>query len=329
VRASKTLTFPALVIVLLGLSFPAEAQHAAKLPRMGWLAAGSSTPTLNDAFREGMRQLGYIEGQNIVFVYRYSEGNFDRLLTLASELVSLRVEVIFASGGYLPVIAAKKATTTIPIVMSNVDDPVAMGLVSSLARPSGNITGLSGAPGLELHGKRLELLKESLPTLTRVAVLWSPENPGSAVNKKEYEVAASRFGMKIQSVEVREPTDLEQAFSTIKKVKAEALVTVNSPLVSGQRARIVEFAASSRLPTISAESRWTDAGALMSYGPSYPELYRRAATYVDKILKGSHPTELPVEQPAKFELVINLKAANQIGLTIPPHVLARADRVIK
>jgi putative ABC transport system substrate-binding protein len=322
-----------LSVALLGLgialSVPAEAQQQAKMPRIGWLAAGSSTPTLNDAFRDGMRQLGYVEGTNVVIVYRHTEGKFDRLLNLASELVHLNVEVIFASGGGQPVLAAKKATATIPIVMSNVDDPVAFGLVASLARPGGNITGLSATPGLELNGKRLELLKDTLPKLSRVAILWNPEHVLQVHIKNEYEAAASRLGMNVQFVEMREPNDLEPVFSAIKKERAEALVTVNSPLVTSQRTRIAEFAVNSRLPTISAESRWTDVGALMSYGASYSDMYRRAATYVDKILKGGKPAELPVEQPTKFELTINLKAAKQIGLTIPPSVLARADKVIK
>jgi putative ABC transport system substrate-binding protein len=215
--------------LLLALSLPAEAQQPARIPKLGWLAAGSSTPTLNDAFRDGMRQLGYVEGTNLVILYRYSEGKFDRLLDLATELARLNVDVIFASGGGQPVLAAKKATGTIPIVMSNVDDPVAFGLIESLARPGGNITGLSATPGLELNGKRLELLRDTLPKLAHVAILWNPEHVLQVHIKKEYEAAASRLGMKVQFLEMREPNDLEPLFSAIKKERAEALVTVNSP----------------------------------------------------------------------------------------------------
>jgi len=270
-----------------------------------------------------------LKGRTIVIEYRRAE-KADQLPSLAAELVRLKVEVIFASGGGQPVLAAKNATATIPIVMSNVDEPVAFGLVASLASPGGNVTGLSATPGLGgLSGKRLELLKEGFPKVSRVAVLWNPNHPFALVVKREYEVAAQPLGIKLQSLEMREPTDLEQAFSAMNRERAEVLVTINSPLVTGQLKRIVDFAAKSRLPTMHQESRWVEAGGLMSYGTSYADLYRRAAVYVDRILKGTKPTDLPVEQPTKFELVINLKTAKQIGLTIPPNVLARADRVIR
>ena len=315
--------------MLSALSFPAEAQQPAKIPRVGWLAAASSTPTLNDAFRQGLSELGYVEGKNIVIVYRYeTEGKFDRLLAFAAELVNLKVDVIFASGGGQPVLAAKKTTTAIPIVMSNVDDPVAFGLVESLARPGGNVTGPSATPGLGLHGKRLELLKEIFPKVSRVAVLWN-DIPGSVISVREMEAAAPSLSIKLQSLFMREPNDLEQAFSAIKRERAEALVTINSPVVTSQLKRIVDLAAKSRLPTMSQESRWVEGGGLMSYTASDAESFRRAATYVDKILKGAKPADLPVEQPMKFEFVINLKTAKQIGLTIPQSVLYRADKVIK
>ena len=307
---------------------PLEAQQPGKVPKLGWLASASPTPALNDAFRQSLHQLGYIEGKNIVIEHRRAE-KADQLPSLAAELVRLKVDVIFASGGSQSVLAAKSATTTIPIVMSNVDDPVAFGLVASLARPGGNITGLSATPGLGLEGKRLELLKESFPKLSRVAALWNPNHPFALRFKTEYEAAAQPLGIRLQSLEMREPTDLEQAFSAAKRERAEVLVTINSPLVTSQLKRIVDLAAKSRLPTMHQESRWVEAGGLMSYGTDYAGLYRRAAVYVDKILKGTQPADLPVEQPTKFEFIINLKTAKQIGLAIPPSVLYRADKVIK
>ena len=322
----KVLVFVVATLILLSAHL-AQGQQPGKIPKLGWLAAASSTPSLNDAFRQGLHQLGYIEGKNIVIEYRRAE-KADQLPSLAAELVRLKVDVIFTSGGGQPTRAAKNATTTIPIVFSNIDDPVAFGLVDSLARPGGNITGLSATPGPGLPGKRLELLKESFPNISRMAVLWNAI-PGSVVAKKEYEAAAQSLDIKLQSVEMRELNDLEQAFSAMKRERAEAVATINSPVVSSWLERIVELAAKSRLPTMSAESRWVEAGGLMSYGSSYPDLYRRAAIYVDKILKGRKPADLPVEQPMRFELVINLKTAQQIGLTIPPWMLMRADKVIK
>src|SRR5437870_3997355 len=316
--------------MLFALCFPAYAQQAKKAPRIGYLSnsSPSSARETVGAFRQGLRDLGYIEGQNIVFEYRWGEGNIDRFPILVAELVRLKVDAI-VTGGTLAALAAKKATTTIPIVMSTVDDPVAFGLVDSLGRPGGNITGLTSGAGPGLYGKRLELLKETFPRVSRVAVLWNPDDPGSVINMRGMEAPARSLSLKLQSVEMREPNDLEQAFSAMKREHAEALVTILGALVGGQRSRIVDLAAKSRLATMSAESRWTEAGGLMSYGASYPDLYRRAATYVDKILKGAKPADLPVEQPTKFEFVINLKTAKQIGLTIPPNVLARADKVIR
>ena len=283
---SKKVFCLALGALLLALSFSAQAQQLGKVPRLGWLAPGSPTPALNDAFRESLHQLGYMEGKNIVIEHRRAEKT-DQLPSLAAELVRLKVDVIFASGGSQSVLAAKSATTTIPIVMSNVDDPVAFGLVASLARPGGNITGLSATPGLGLEGKRLELLKESFPKVSRVAALLNPNHPFALRFKTEYEAAAQPLGIRLQSLEMRDPTDLEQAFSAAKRERAEVLVTINSPLVTSQLRRIVDLAAKSRLPTMHQESRWVEAGGLVSYGTDYAGLYRRAAVYVDKILKGN------------------------------------------
>jgi ABC-type uncharacterized transport system substrate-binding protein len=308
----------------------AKAQQTKKVPRIGFLSSSSPSSARETigAFRQGLRDLGYIEGQNIAIEQRYAEGVTERLPNLATELVRLKVDVILTPGT-ADTLATKNATTTIPIVMSNVDDPVAFGLIDSLARPGGNITGLSSGAGPGLYGKRLELLKESFPRVSRVAVLWNPDDPGSVINVRGMEAPARSLSLKLQSVEMREPKDLEQAFSAMKRERAEVLVTILSALVGSQRSRIVDLAAKSRLATMCVESQWVGAGGLMSYGPSYSELFRRAATYVDKILKGAKPADLPVEQPTKFEFVINLKTAKKIGLTIPPNVLVRADKVIR
>ena len=322
----------ALALVVFALPFSAEAQQAAKVPRIGWLAAGSTATTqraMNDAFRQGLRDLGYVEGKNIVIEYRSAE-TYDLLPRLAAELVRLKVDVIFAPEGPPSAFAAKNATTTIPIVMALVSDPVAFGLVDSLARPGGNLTGPSVGVGAELHAKRLELLKETFPSVSRVAVLWDPGNPGSVVNKKALEAPARSLSIKLQSVEVREPVNLEQAFSAMRRERAEALITLSSPLIVNRwLKRVVDLTAKSRLPAMYMDSRWVDAGGLMSYGPSYPDVYRRAAVYVDRILKGASPSDLPIEQPTKFELVVNPKTARGLGLTIPSSVLLRADRLIE
>jgi putative ABC transport system substrate-binding protein len=312
---------------LLAAPLGAGAQPAGRVPRIGWLAVGPN-PALDEAFRQGLRELGYVEGKNIVLEYRLAE-TFDRLPSLAAELVRLKVDVIFAAAGAQAAFAAKNATTTIPIVMVPVADPVGFGLADTLARPGGNITGPSAGTGPELQGKRLELLKETFPRVSRVAVLWNPDNPGSVVNKRAAEAPAQSLGIKLHSVEVRKSVDLEQAFSAMRRERVEALVTINSPLLVSHLNRIVDLAAKSRLPTMHMESRWVEGGGLMSYGPSYPDLYRRAAIYVDKILKGANPAELPIEQPTKFELVVNLRTARALGLTIPQAVLIRADEVIQ
>ena len=316
--------------MLFALCSSVEAQQAGKVPRIGYLAPNLSNAVLatHEAFRQGLRELGYVEGKNIIIEYRWAEGKADRLPLLAAELVRLKVDAIFASGAVQPALAAKNATTTIPIVFVAVDDPIALGLVASLARPGGNITGLSSM-GTELSGKRLELVKETVPKASRVAVLWNPDNPSSVSSMQETKAVAPSLGIKLQSLEIRESNDLEQAFSAVKKEVAEALVLLNSPNFVNLRKQFVDLAAKSRLPAMYDESQWVDAGGLMSYGPNYPDLWRRAATYLDKILKGTKPADIPVEQPTKFELIINLKTAKQIGLTIPPNMLARADRVIR
>jgi putative ABC transport system substrate-binding protein len=319
-----------LTIVLLASADPAEAQQPGKVPRIGILSASSpSTAAPNlDAFRQGLRELGYAEGKNIVIEVRYADGKLDRFPALAAELASLKVDVILVAGGTAPALAAKEATTTIPIVMTYVGDPVARGLVVSLARPGGNITGLTSVSP-DLAGKRLELLKETVPRLSRVGVLWNPASQGSTANFKETEATARTLGVQVQSLEVRSSNDFESAFKAATVKRAHGLIAVEFAGISAYGTRIVELATKSRLPTMFAQGVHVESGGLMYYGPNFPDLYRRAATYVDKILKGTNPATLPIEQPKKFEFIINLKAAKQIGLAIPPNVLARADRVIK
>jgi putative ABC transport system substrate-binding protein len=306
----------------------AHAQQPKKVPRMGYLGGNTgSRGSLYGALRQGLRDLSYVEGQNIAIEIRSPEGNFDRLPSLAAELVRLKVDIIFASGNQAAV-AAKKATSTIPIIFVGAVDPVATELVASLARPGGNVTGFSvGAPGL--NGKRLEIIKETIPRLTRVGVLLNPTNPSSDVGLKEIRSAGQELGVQIQSFEVRSPSDIDHAFEAATKAQAGALIVAQqAPIISNQK-RIVELAAKRRRPAIYSEMDWIDAGGFMSYGPSYTDLHRRAAVYVDKVLKGRPPSDLPVEQPMKYELMINLKTAKALGLTIPPGVLMRAERVIK
>jgi putative ABC transport system substrate-binding protein len=268
-----------------------------------------------------------VEGKNIVIEWRSAEGKLDRVPALAAELVRLKVDVI-VTGGATDTRAAKEATNTIPIVMAQDSDPVGSGFVASLARPGGNITGLSTlAP--EVSGKRLELLKEILPKLSRVAVMGISTRPGNAQSLKEVELAAGAFKVKLHFLDVLDPKDIETAFRAASKGRAEAVLVLQSPFFNSQRNQLVDLAIKSRLPAIYPQTEYTEAGGLMYYGANTPDIYRRAATYVDKILKGTKPADIPVEQPRKFELIINLKAAKQIGLTIPPDDLARADRVIK
>jgi putative ABC transport system substrate-binding protein len=322
----KKITLFTLCAMLFALCSSADAQQPKKVPRIGYLIGGTNSAR-NEAFRQGLRELGYAEGKNIIIVEaRYTDARPERLADITAELVSRKVDIIVAGGGQ-SIRAAQKATKTIPIVMMAVSDAVMLGFVDSLARPGGNITGLTTqAP--ELGGKRLELLKEMIPKLSSVAVLGDRNSPGYGPQKKEIEVAAPALGLKLQIVEPG-PDDLETAFSTITKARAGALIVLQGPLTGSYRKQIVELAAKSRLLTTYHESEFVEIGGLMSYGTNVSDLYRRAAIYVDKILKGAKPADLPVEQPKKFELIINLKAAKQIGLTIPPNVLARADRVIR
>jgi putative ABC transport system substrate-binding protein len=316
-------------VVLLTVTVIANAQQPPKVPRIAFLLGGSSSfySARIDPFKQGLKELGYVDGKNIAIEYRYAEGKADRLLDLAAELVRLKVDVILATATP-SVLAVKKASATIPIVLMGVGDPVASGLVTSLARPGGNITGLTLlAP--ELSGKRLELLKEVVPNVTRVAFLWNSTNPDQVPQWREAQAAAQELRLHLQSLEVRSSNDFDTAFEAALRERAQALAVAPEPLIRTHFKSIVEFAAKNQLPAMYANPDFVDAGGLMSYAPSYDDLSRRAATYVDKILKGTKPADLPVEQPTKFELVINLKTAKQIGLTIPPNVLARADKVIR
>ncbi|MGH7771671.1 MAG: ABC transporter substrate-binding protein [Candidatus Binatia bacterium] len=325
---SKKVIRLALAAMLFALSFPAEAQQPKKVPRIGYLASSlSAIASRTEAFRQGLRELGYVEGKNIVIEWRSAEGKADRLPALAAELVRLKVDVIITAGPPATR-AVKEATSTIPIVMTFDDDPVGNGFVASLARPGGNITGLSTlAP--EISGKQLELLKEIVPRLSRVAVFGTSTRPGNAQALKEIELAAGAFGVKLQYLDVLGPKDIETVFRAATKGRADALLVLASPVFGSPRTQIVDLAVKSRLPAMYPQSEYVEVGGLMTYGANFADLYRRAATYVDKILKGTKPADLPVEQPKKFEFIINLKAAKQIGLTIPPNVLVRADKVIK
>ena len=316
-----------LVVVVSGTV--AQAQQPKKIPRLGYLSGidAATHSTRSDAFRQSLRELGYIERQNIIIEYRYAEGKLDRLPELAAELVRLNVDVILASAPP-PTRAAKGATSKIPIVMAFDDDPVENGFVATLARPGANVTGLSSlAP--EISGKQLELLKEIIPKLSRVAVLGTSTVPQYAQLIKEIELAAKIFGVEVKHLDVLNAKGIETAFRATAKEHADAVIVLGSPILNSQRRQIVGLAAKSRLPLTSSRPEYVEDGALMNYGVNINDLFRRAATYVDKILKGAKPADLPVEQPKNFEFIINLKSAKQIGLTIPPNVLARADRVIK
>jgi ABC-type uncharacterized transport system substrate-binding protein len=311
----------------LAASRDVAAQAPAKVPRIAYLSLAPGPSARSDAFVQGLRELGHVEPQTMVIEYRWCDGAFDRARDAAADLVHARVDVI-VTGGPQATRAARDATTTIPIVMAAAGDPVAFGLVQSLARPGGNITGLSQiAP--ELSGKRLELLKEIAPQLARVAVLWNPKGTTSPIAWKESQAPAHELGLALQSIGVQSPDGLDKAIEGAKKARAGALAILPDPLFAGNLRRIAELAAKNHLPSIFHLPEFVEAGGLLAYGPDRMDMFRRAATYVDKILKGAKPADLPVEQPTKFELVINLKTAKQIGLTIPPNVLARADRVIK
>jgi ABC-type uncharacterized transport system substrate-binding protein len=319
----------ALSALLFAFCYSALAQQPAKIPRIGFLIASSASamaPRM-EAFQEGLRELGYVQGKNIVIERRHADGKLDRLPELAAELVQLNVDVIVTSGP-TATRPAKGATSAIPIIMTFDDDPVASGFVASLARPGGNVTGLSTlAP--EISGKQLELLKEIVPKVSRVAVIGTSTRQGTAQNLKEVELAAGAFAVKLQYLDIQNPKDIETAFRAAVKERSDAFLVLQSPVFNSYRAQIAELAMKSRLPAACPRREFVEEGGLMSYGVSISDLDRRAATYVDKILKGAKPAELPVEQPTKFELVINLKTAKQIGLTIPPNVLARADKVIR
>jgi putative ABC transport system substrate-binding protein len=309
--------------------FPSVAQQPPGMPRIGLLSAfaPSDTALWHQAFQLRLRDLGWVEGKNISIEYRHAEGRSDRLPHLAADLARLKVDIIVAAGG-TPALAAQKATKAIPIVMTAVADPVALGLVESLARPGGNVTGLSQM-NPHLAGKRLELLKEMIPRLSRVAVLWNPQLKNATLTWKEIQLPARQLGVELLSLEVRSPNEFDKAFEDATRARARALFIVGDAMVVTNLKRIADLAAKSRLPSIFNISDFADAGGLVTYGPDRSDMYRRAATFVDKILKGAKPGELPVEQPTKFELVINLKTAKAIGLAIPQELLLRADRVIE
>jgi putative ABC transport system substrate-binding protein len=325
----RKLIFLALGTLLFGPCFWAEAQDQKKIPRIGILAGGSASsdsPRVQ-AFLRGLRELGWVDGRNLMIEYRYADGQLDRLNKLAAELVTNRVDVIVAQAPAAVRAAKSESNAATPIVMAHGGDPVAQGFVASLARPGGNVTGISNFSA-ELSGKRLELLKEAFPKTSRVAVIWNPDAPGPVLGFKELEIAAKVVDVPLESLPVRGPKDFERAFRAARD-RAGGLLVIQDVVTVTHLKQIVKLATEHRLPAIYMEGEWAEAGGLMSYGVNQNDLHRRAATYVDRILKGAKPADLPVEQPTKFELVINLKAAKQIGLTIPPNVLARADRVIR
>ena len=330
IQNRKWLRLSIIAVMLLVLGAVAEAQQPIKIPRIGYLSSNSvaAMSIRTEGFRQGLRELGYEEGKNIVIEWRYAEGKLDRVPALAAELVRLKVDVIVSAGGNATASVTKEATNTIPIVVTNVADPVGSGFAASLARPGANITGLA-AISFDLASKRLELAAEAFPKVSRVAILLDPQDASKIVELKEAQAAAKTLGLKLQAIEVRSPSDFERAFKTVTRDRAGVLIVFGSAVTNTGRNAIAEMATKNRLPTMWAESGVMDAGGLMSYGPNYADLFRRAAIYVDKILKGAKPADLPVEQPTKFEFVINLKTAKQIGLTIPPNVLVRADKVIR
>jgi putative ABC transport system substrate-binding protein len=316
---------------LLTAPVAAEAQQSARVPRIGYLTGNLATGLyLREAFLQGLRDLGYVEGRNVAIEYREAEGKYERFPVLTGDLVALKVDVIVVTNTPAA-LAAKQANRTIPIVLAWAADPVGSGLVTSLARPGGNVTGLSILV-TELVGKRLELLKQVVPGASRIAALWHPGDYGEGVEKKmlrEADVAARALGMRLQVVEARGPEDFDRAFSDMTRARADAVTVQSTNIFFIERRRLVDLAAKNRLPAIYVAREFVDAGGLMSYAPNVADLFRRAATYVDKILKGAKPGDLPVEQPTKFELVINLKTAKGLGLTIPPSLLQRADQIIE
>ena len=318
---------------LLAAPLTAEGQQPGRIARIGYLAANLAVadPRTREAFLQGLRDLGYVEGRNLLIEYRDAAGKTERFPALAAELVALKVDVIVAAGGTLAALAAKQATTTLPIVFAAVGNPVAEGLVTSLARPSGNVTGLSLVQQ-EIVGKSLELLKQAVPEVSRVALLLKPDSMPDRAKKDRLnaaDVAARALSVRLQVVEARGPEDFDRAFSDMTRARAGALTVLATPVFDSERRRLVDLAAKNRLPTVYSYRSYVEAGGLMSYGPDLADSFRRAATYVDKILKGAKPADLPVEQPTKFELVINLKAAKALGLTIPRSLLLRADQIIQ
>ena len=318
-----------LALGLLGVPVAANAQPSGKGYRIGLL--GSASASANrlrvDAFRQGLRDLGYTEGRNITIEYRWADGHYDRLPDLAKELVNSNPELIVSTGGRPTVVALRATTKTLPIVFLTVD-PLAEGMVLDLARPGGNLTGLD-VFSAELDTKRLRILKETLPTVTRIAVLWNPGNPSGVPQRNRTEIAAHALGLQLHLAEARLPSEVDTAFAAMARERPDALLVLNDAMLDGQRQRLVHLAAQARLPAMYQWREFAEGGGLMSYGADLPQMYRRAATYVDKILKGAKPADLPVEQPTKYELVINLKTANALGLTIPQSILLLADRVIR
>jgi putative ABC transport system substrate-binding protein len=326
----RKITVFALCAMLLALCLSAQAQRPKKIAKIGFFHGSTPAAAAHnvEAFRQGMRELGYLEGKTFVLELRYGEARAERIAEFARELVGLKVDVIVASTDVV-IAAVKRETQTIPIVMAISSDPVGTGFVASLARPGGNVTGNSTISP-ELSGKRLELLMEVVPGLSRLAFLWNPDLRGALLDYNQTEAAARSLGLQLQSAEVVRAEDFDRAFTLVTKERAQALIVPPlNPVAFANRSQITSFAQKNRLPSMYAQKEYVDAGGLMSYGPSTPDMFRRAATYVDKVLKGRKPADLPVEQPKKFEFIINLKTAKQIGLTIPPNVLVRADKVIK
>jgi len=325
----KKITRRAFCSMLLALSVPAQAQQTKKILRIGLLSGQRSSPMppVIEALRQGLRELGYVEGKNLLIEYRWAEGKDDRYAPLAAELVNLGVDVIVVSGTQATV-AAKQATNTIPIVVGGAGDLVGEGLVASLARPGGNVTGFTNID-MDLSAKRLQLLREALPKVSRVAVLYHGGPGGDQDELRETQTAAKKLGVQIQPLHVLEPDQFQPAYAAMTKERAQALIIFSGSFTSSHRRELLDLAAKSRIPTMCGNPEWSDAGALISYGHDRLDQYRRAAVYVDKVLKGIRPADLPVQQPMKFELVINLKTAKQIGVTIEPNLLVRANRVIR
>ena len=317
----------ALCAMFFVLCASAGAQKPANTPRIGVLLLGARPNANLDAFIQGLRELGYVEGKNIFIEYRFAEGNAERLPALANELVQLKVDAIFTAASPA-IFAVKSATKTIPTVFFGTSDPVGTGMVDSLARPGGNITGIT-AQASDLWPKRLELLKEVFPKLSRVAMVWNKGNPGMALEAKATQEVAGPLRITLQDRGVKDPTELEVVFAAMSKERPDGFLALMDPVLNSYQKRIVDFVAEHRLPAIFENKTWVEAGGLISYGADYADAHRRAAALMDKILKGRKPADIPVEQPTKFELVVNLKTAKQIGLTIPPNVLARADKVIR